>query len=193
MLPDMAASISASLGFGLFARQLTARRTGRTCCGMELDPLYVDTIIRRWQAYAGEIARHRERAKFCRARRGTWKAGMTKPCYDVGYGKPPLHTRFRKGQSGNPKGRSKGTKNFATIFMRAMSQSVTIIENGKRKKISKIAAAVTQLANDAARGDKKSIQLTFAWLQTLEPRIEAQETKEVLIYSGVLADSDRTL
>jgi hypothetical protein len=51
--------------------------------------------------------------------------------------------------------------------------------------------AVTQLANDAARGDKKSIQLTFAWLQTLEPRIEAQETKEVLIYSGVLAESDR--
>ena len=97
---------------------------------------------------------------------------MTKPCYDVGYGKPPLHTRFRKGQSGR---RSKGTKNFATIFMTAMSQSVTITENGKRKKISKIAAAVTQLANDAARGDKKSIQLTFAWLRTLEPRIEAQE------------------
>ena len=61
---------------------------------------------------------------------------------------------------------------------------MTITENGKRKKISKIAAAVTQLANDAARGDKKSIQLTFAWLQTLEPRIEAQETKEVFIYSG---------
>ena len=77
--------------------------------------------------------------------------------------------------------------------MTAMSQSVTINENGKRKKISKIAAAVTQLANDAARGDKKSIQLTFAWLQTLEPRIEAQETKEVLIYSGVLAEDDRTL
>ena len=70
---------------------------------------------------------------------------MTKPCYDVGYGKPPLHTRFRKGQSSNPKGRSKGTKNFATIFMTAMSQSVTINENGKRKKISKIAAAVTHL------------------------------------------------
>ncbi len=60
---------------------------------------------------------------------------MTKPCYDVGYGKPPLHTRFRKGQSGNPKGRSKGTKNFATIFMTAMSQSVTINENKAAKGI----------------------------------------------------------
>ena len=87
---------------------------------------------------------------------------MTKPCYDVGYGKPPLHTRFRKGQSGNPKGRGKGTKNFATTLMKAMSEPVTINENGNRKKISKLAAAVTQLANDAARGDKKSIQLAFA-------------------------------
>ena len=105
---------------------------------------------------------------------------MTKPCYDVGYGKPPVHTRFRKGQSGNPNGRGKGTKNFATIFIAAMSQSVTINENGKRKKISKLAAAVTQLANDAARGDKKAIQLAFGLLQALEPRIEAQrQHKEV--------------
>jgi hypothetical protein len=99
---------------------------------------------------------------------------MTKPPYDVGYGKPPVHSRFCKGQSGNPKGRGKGTKNFATIFMAAMTKPVTINENGKRKKITKLDAAVTQLANDAARGDKKSIQLAFALLQALEPRIEVQ-------------------
>jgi hypothetical protein len=88
--------------------------------------------------------------------------GLAVRQHDVGYGKPPLHTRFRKGQSGNPKGCGKGTKNFATILVKAMSQPVTINENGKRKTISKLAAAVTQLANDAARGDKKSIQLAFA-------------------------------
>ncbi len=118
---------------------------------------------------------------------------MTKPCYDVGYGKPPLHTRFRKGQSGNPKGRGKGTRNFATIFMEAMSQSVTINENGKRKKISKLAAAVTQLANDAARGDKKSLQIAFAMWQILAPMIEAQGPNVMHIYSGVLAEHDRTV
>ncbi len=118
---------------------------------------------------------------------------MTKSCYDVGYGKPPLHTQFRKGQSGNPKGRGKGTRNFAAIFMEAMSQSVIINENGKRKKISKLTAAVTQLANDAARGDKKSLQLAFALLQTLEPTIPAQRPREVIIYSGVLAEHDRNV
>jgi hypothetical protein len=108
------------------------------------------------------------------------------PSYKVGYSQPPVEHRFRKGVSGNPKGRGKGTKNFATIFMTAMTKSVTITENGKRKKISKLA-----VANDAARGDKKSIQLIIALLQAFEPTIEAQRPKEVLIYSGVLAELDR--
>ncbi len=37
---------------------IAAERTGRRCYGIELDPLYVDTIIRRWQAYTGEHAHH---------------------------------------------------------------------------------------------------------------------------------------
>jgi DNA modification methylase len=37
---------------------IAAERTGRRCYGLELDPLYVDTIIRRWQTYTGEVARH---------------------------------------------------------------------------------------------------------------------------------------
>jgi DNA modification methylase len=37
---------------------IAAERTGRRCFGLELDPVYVDTIVRRWQAYTGEHARH---------------------------------------------------------------------------------------------------------------------------------------
>jgi hypothetical protein len=47
--------LDAVLGAG--ATLIAAERTGRTCYGMELDPLYVDAVVRRWQAYAGEIAR----------------------------------------------------------------------------------------------------------------------------------------
>ena len=39
---------------------IAAERTGRRCYGIEIDPLYVDTVIRRWQAYTGEAARHAE-------------------------------------------------------------------------------------------------------------------------------------
>jgi Family of unknown function (DUF5681) len=129
---------------------------------------------------------------------------MTKtsdPSYEVGYGKPPVHSRFQKGQSGNPKGRAKGSRNFATIFAEAMAKPVLITENGQRKKISKFAAAMTQLANDAARGDKKSIQLAFAMMQSLETATQGQENhdenrekvKVVHIFSGVLAKGDRTV
>jgi DNA modification methylase len=48
--------LDAFLGSG--TTLIAAERTGRCCRGLELDPLYVDTIVRRWQAYAGEDARH---------------------------------------------------------------------------------------------------------------------------------------
>ena len=61
--------------------------------------------------------------------------------YEIGYCKPPMTTRFRKGQSGNPKGRGKGMKNFNAAFMKAMNQKVTVSLNGKPTKISKLDAA----------------------------------------------------
>ncbi len=131
-----------------------------------------------------------------------WCAAMTKssnPSYEVGYGKPPVHSRLQKGQSGNPKGRAKGSRNFTTIFAEAMMKPVVITENGQRKKISKFAAAMTQLANDAARGDKKSIQLAFAMSQALETAAQGQENhdenrdKVKVVFSGVLAEGDRTV
>ena len=98
---------------------------------------------------------------------------MTSPPYDVGYGSRRSRPASAKASRATPRD-AKGSRNFATVFMAAMSQSVTIAENGRRKRITKLDAAVTQLANDAARGDKKSIQLAFALLQVLEPRVEAQ-------------------
>src|ERR1700722_3483085 len=57
---------------------------------------------------------------------------------DVGYGKPPRRTRFRKGVSGNPKGRPKGSKNLASIFRKISHEKVQV--NGPRgpRYISKL-------------------------------------------------------
>ena len=78
--------------------------------------------------------------------------------YPVGYGKPPKQSQFKKGISGNKKGRPKGTKNLATLFHQEMSQRLTISENGQRRTITKGEAAIKQLINKAATGDAKSIQ-----------------------------------
>jgi len=78
--------------------------------------------------------------------------------YEVGYRKPPTATQFKKGQSGNPKGRPAGKSNFATALARAMNEKVTVVENGQRRTISKLDAAVKQLINKAASGDLRAFQ-----------------------------------
>lgn len=88
----------------------------------------------------------------------------------VGYCNPPKHTRFRKGQSGNPKGRPRGTLNMATVLERTLRERVVINENGKRKTITKLEAAVKQLTNKAASGDMKAFSLLTALVRSAEER-----------------------
>jgi Family of unknown function (DUF5681) len=84
----------------------------------------------------------------------------------VGYGKPPAHRRFQKGQSGNPAGRPKGSANLSTQLMRALSERVAVTSNGRRKTISKLEAIATQLSNKAASGDLTAIRLLTQLLAT---------------------------
>ena len=55
--------------------------------------------------------------------------------YAANYRKPPEHTRFKKGQSGNPRGRS--AKNLPALLAAALNENVTVTENGKRGQITK--------------------------------------------------------
>jgi hypothetical protein len=85
--------------------------------------------------------------------------------YDVGYGKPPKRTQFRKGQTGNPKGRPKGTKNIARIVDQVCRERVRVKgENGNYYYMTKMQAIMTQLTNQAARGDIKATRMCFAIL-----------------------------
>jgi Family of unknown function (DUF5681) len=84
------------------------------------------------------------------------------PGYEVGFGKPPKHSRFRKGASGNPEGRPKGKRNLATVLEKALQEKVVINENGMRKSITKLEAAVKQLVNKAASGDLAALRQLMA-------------------------------
>jgi Family of unknown function (DUF5681) len=92
--------------------------------------------------------------------------------YEVGYGKPPRHTRFKKGRSGNPKGRPRGAKNLSTLLSDALSQPVIVAENGRRRKITKREAIITQLVNKSAKADLKATQIVLAMLQDIERRAD---------------------
>jgi hypothetical protein len=64
--------------------------------------------------------------------------------YEVGFGKPPAHSRFKKGQSGNPWGRPAGAKNLKTLLNEALNERVIVAENGRRRKISKFLVIIGQ-------------------------------------------------
>src|SRR5215472_13361203 len=79
-----------------------------------------------------------------------WRSSMPPEAsrdYEVGYGKPPRHTRFKKGQSGNPRGRPRDSKNLKTLLNDALDEPVVVTEEGRRRKITKREAIVTQLVN----------------------------------------------
>jgi hypothetical protein len=59
---------------------------------------------------------------------------------EVGYGKPPKATRFKKGQSGNPKGRPAGAKGVKASLKHELDSKITVREGGRDKKITKAEA-----------------------------------------------------
>lgn len=97
--------------------------------------------------------------------------------YAVGKGKPPLHSRFKKGQSGNPNGRRKGFKNLATLAKKALNERVTVVENGQRKRITKLEAILKQLTNKATSGDQRAIRLVLPLADDCMPHSDTEIEK----------------
>jgi hypothetical protein len=91
------------------------------------------------------------------------------PAYSVGYKKPPRHTQFKHGQSGNPKGRPKKVDRLADLLWKWCLTMVTIADNGKRKRVSMLEAIVRQHLNKAASGDTKSAAIVFRLLELCGP------------------------
>lgn len=79
----------------------------------------------------------------------------------VGYGKPPKQHRFKPGQSGNPKGRPKQSRNRLAILAEELRTTVPVTENGGRKMMPKGNIIMRQLVNQASKGNRRAIQLLF--------------------------------
>ena len=93
--------------------------------------------------------------------------------YEVGYRKPPGHTRFTKGRSGNPRGRSSGAKNLKTLLSGVLNERVTVSKNGGgHRKITKREAIITQLVNRSATADWRAIKILLDLVRDIEGRTE---------------------
>ena len=81
---------------------------------------------------------------------------MSKP-YDVGYKKPPKPTQFKKGKSGNLKGRPKGAISLKSVLDEELSAPMVVKEQGKARKITRTEALVKRLISDALNGKPKAM------------------------------------
>jgi hypothetical protein len=96
---------------------------------------------------------------------------------DVGHGKPPKQTQFKKGQSGNPRGRPKGSKNLNTLIKRELESRITIDQNGMKRKIRRKEALVKGLVNDALKGKDRPRDKVLDFVERAEVADASEPTR----------------
>ena len=108
--------------------------------------------------------------------------------YEVGYGKPPLHSRFPKGVSGNPTGRPKGSKNkrsdacldkLADMILDEADRQVTVKEGGKQVTMTVMQTIIRSIEANAVKGVAKSQQVFLDFVKKAAAHRDAR--KEALL------------
>lgn len=116
--------------------------------------------------------------------------------YEVGYRKPPKHTRFQKGASGNPNGRPKKALDFDAALLREARTIITINENGRQIRISKHDLIVKQLTNGAIKGNNSGLRMYLdAYRQASEKAalLEAERARGLERYNDAKNSTDEEL
>jgi hypothetical protein len=105
---------------------------------------------------------------------------------EVGYKSPPKHSQFKPGISGNPRGRPKGSRGFKTELAEALNARVRVVENGRRRSITTVAATLRRLVERAVtKGDLRAIERLLTYAQQLE--------REPIASAAPLEDEDHQL
>jgi hypothetical protein len=105
----------------------------------------------------------------------------------VGYKKPPKHTQFKPGKSGNPKGRPKGTKNLAMDLSEELSEKIVVTEAGQQLRISKQRAMIKSLLAKALKGDTRAASVLLKLL------IDAEQATTQTALAEALPPDDRAI
>ena len=122
----------------------------------------------RTNGHASPPVRQRERPRPLTETKVPSPSATSDQSYEVGYGKPPKHSRFQPGQSGNPKGRPRGAKSILTELREEALGRVDLRENGKLRSVTRQAAAVKRLFSDALGGKVTPMKLLLPLLLSAE-------------------------
>ena len=97
---------------------------------------------------------------------------MSEKNYQIGYGKPPRHSRFKQGEpSANPRGRPR--KNMTALLVEGLNKKVTVTENGRRRKVTLREAITSQLINQSASADLRATKMLLDLIKDAERQTAA--------------------
>jgi hypothetical protein len=106
----------------------------------------------------------------------------------VGYGRPPKATQFKKGQSGNPKGRPKGTRPVGAVLQEILGQRIAVTENGRTRRLPALEVMLRRLANDAMRSEPSALKLMLSLVDRYGDSPEAE-----IRFNDILAEDKEIL
>jgi hypothetical protein len=116
----------------------------------------------------------------------------------VGYRRPPKHSRFKPGQSGNLLGRPAGVKSLSDIVRKIVTQKVTVTENGRTRRVPRLEAILLRAAGEASRGEARALrlllQLTERYGESAQAGVSRDEmaAEDIAILRRYLPDLDAT-
>lgn len=116
--------------------------------------------------------------------------------YIVTRGKPPREYQFKKGQSGNPGGRPKGSQNFRTLLQRELDRPITATNNGRAVRMTKREAMAKRLVGEALKGNLKALEAVLqhsgeaAASAQSPPTMDTDPAREAAILAAYLARRD---
>ena len=97
----------------------------------------------------------------------------------VGYRRPPRHSRFQPGRSGNPRGRPPGVKSLSDIVRKIVGQKVTVTENGRVRRVPRLEAILLRAAGEASRGDARALRLLLQLTERYGEIVQTGADREV--------------
>ena len=107
--------------------------------------------------------------------------------YEVGFGKPPAHSRFKPGQSGNPKGRTQGAKCVRTIAKEAFDKKISLREGDKQLTMSKREALIISTINRGLQKGGKDADVAFKLMAQSDSEAAAAATVDAALTSDEAA------